>query len=240
LATDLKIYRRKIQDPEVADEIREELTEKDSDYENATVAELSTGEAYRDFASWQSDTASQIPNRLGGGLENPRPEYLNDACQGPNRLPPPSPNTTVTWTPPGKAEVSVQVRDDGAIVHRQCVNGEIREIEAAHEYMHGIFNRILYDARDLLENINLALEAYAACVSETNKAQAEADAYGQAVTAFENFQAELQPGGNSPYAGAFNFVAIDPVVTNEGFIVSCRVKLNWKNPYHSSSTFKVP
>lgn len=233
LATDLKIYRRKIRDPKkphVKEEVKKALKKKaPTKYPNPNDDDIYTGEAYRDLASWQSPSARPQPNRLGGGLDNERPGYLDGV---PDPKPP-----KIKWTPPDHDEITVDIREDGAVVHKKD-NGD--EIHDAHHYMHAIFDRILYKVRDLLEDINKALEAYAKQVSVSNPAQDEANAYTTAVNEYEKFLASLQPGGTSAYSGAFNFVGVSPVVTNEGFIVSCRVKLNWKNPYHSSSTIKIP
>lgn len=231
---DIKHYRSKIKnDPHVKDHIKAHLKKKDqAKYgNNPSDALISSGDAYRDFASWQgkpSKTAT-LPNRLGGMLDGNRPPELNT-------LPDPVPNKQVEWQK-GNSKIKADVRADGAIVHKDA-NGN--ELDEAHEYMHGIFNVILYEIRKLLDTINSTLELYAEQYSETNPAQTEAGAYLSAVTAFNEYEASLQPGGRSPYSGAFTLVGIYPVVTNEGFVVSCRVKLNWKNPYHSSSTIMVP
>jgi hypothetical protein len=168
-----------------------------------------------------------LPERLGGGLDHITPGHLGI------NLAQPVPGTNFNYNPPGGAPaVNIVVRPDGAIVHIDAAGNELHEV---HEYMHAIFDDILYTTRDLLEDINLALEAYADDPTPPHPAN-----YRVAVLAFDDFLANLQPGGGSPYAGAFNSVGISPVVTNEGFIVSARVKLNWKNPFHSSSTIKIP
>jgi hypothetical protein len=174
-----------------------------------------------------------MPNRLGGALK----KELDAAHQSEAK----NPNTEVKDPKKGKKVPfhgkDIEIRTDGAIVHTD-LNGN--EIEEAHHYMHAIFDIILYDARDKLDAINSALEEYAKVVSDQNPAAGEAGAYLTKVSVFNDYCASLQPGGSSPYSSAFTCVSIEPVVTNEGFIVSCRVKLNWKNPYHSSSTVKIP
>lgn len=237
IVRDIKNYRKKIKDDPngVGKEVKEHLTKKDPNkYPNPTDADIVKSDAYRDFASWQGagnpTNEAILPNRLGGKLDVNKPNHLNN-------VPKPTPGKKVDYTPLGKAKVTVEVLQNGAVVHKDA-NGN--EIEAVHDYMHGIFNNILYDAKGLLDNINNTLDAYATKFSREDPAQLEAGAYLNAVNAFNEYFGSLQPGGNSPYSGAFNFVGIDPVVTNEGFIVSCRVKLNWKNPYHSSSTITIP
>jgi hypothetical protein len=261
LATDLKIFRRKIQTPSAKDpdsdiEIRKHLNKKapgkygpNSPVPPPKDKDIMTGEAYRDLSSWQSPKAKkdkdwvQIPNRLGGGLDEVMPDILDpDQCGG---LPIPISNSAVStfinWIPePNHPQITVEILPGGIIKHTEIKNGVEVEIHAAHHYMHGIFSHILYKVRELLEDINRALEAYADVVSIANPTPPEAATYSAAVDAFEEYCADLQPGGASPFSGCFNFVGINPVVTNEGFIVSCRVKMNWRNPYHSSSTIKIP
>jgi hypothetical protein len=250
LATDLKIFRRKIlkpspKDPNSAKEIRKHLNKKaPGKYAAASPGpkedDIVTGQAFRDLSSWQSGKSPtnqewvEFPNRLGGGLDGQMPLHLDPNTTGglPNPIHP-----KIEWTPPGHPKIIVEILDGGVIKHTDK-NGV--EIHDAHHYMHGIFSNILYNLRDRLETINVALESYANVVSETDPATTQATAYTAAVDAFEKYCADLQPGGSSPYAGCFNYVGINPVVTNEGFIVSCRVKMNWKNPYHSSSTIRIP
>jgi hypothetical protein len=129
---------------------------------------------------------------------------------------------------------------DGVVIHTDTATGT--ENPAAHHYMHEIFDHILYTSRDLLEAINLALERYCGTPDkpETQKA-AMKQAYREAVAQFyaytKSFEAATDP---SPYATTFNSIEFKPVVTNEGFFVSLRIHINWKNPRHSSSTISVP
>lgn len=259
LIRDIKIYRKKIADnpPGLVNDLIHHLKHKDSvKHANLTAADLPRIDIYKDFASFPEkpgagkkkvpgydentgkpkDDTVVMPNRMGGGLPTDPPADLAD-------LPSPDPGETIEWEKnnahgQGTHTISVDINAQGAVIHTDPQTGN--EIPEAHEYMHGIFDTILYKTRNLLEAINVALENYAAVVSDTNPAQAEAGAYLNAVTEFNDYQDSLQPNGSSEFAKAFTFVGIAPVVTNEGFIVSCRVKLNWKNPYHSSSTIKIP
>jgi hypothetical protein len=160
-------------------------------------------------------------NRLGGKLPKDKPKDK-----------PPKPLAPeITWPP--KTTTKVQVNPDGSIVHKDLAGVEIPK---AHEYLHAIFTYILHDARDLLDKINEALVAYNVYPSDPSKAAA----YTAAVAEFNAFEVSLGLGGSSDYAKALSFARILPVVTNEGFIVSVRIELKWKNPYHSSSTVTVP
>lgn len=236
---DVKNYRNTIDnDPGAKDEVKRHLKKKDTGkWTNPSDAKLkSYKDGFKDFAYWQGTDSPYAARRLGGGLDGDKdfkPDHLGA------KLPKPDPSKSpIKWTPPGDDdhpdpdEMEIDVRPDGAIVHEDEDGNELHDV---HHYMHAIFDDILYDTRRLLENINLELEAYAEQPNAGNAAK-----YQTAVLAFEDFLAQLQPGGSSPYAKAFNSVGIAPVLTNEGFIVSCRVKLNWKNPYHSSSTIKIP
>ena len=256
LATDLKIYRRKIltpspKDPDSAQHVREHLSKKaPKKYDpNPTPGnkDILTGEAYRNLQSWQSGEPPtnqdwvEVPNRLGGGLDEGTPDCLKPKSDAnPDGLPDPTydpKNHFIDWMTPDREKIKVEILPGDVVKH---TGDDGVEIHDAHHYMHGIFSNILYHLRDRLEAINVALEAYAHVVSETDPAQTQANAYTAAVKDFEDYCASLQPGGSSPYAKTLNFVGINPVVTNEGFTVSCRVKLNWRNPYHSSSTIKIP
>ena len=260
LIRDIRIYRRKLPGT-TADkvalrkEIKDELKAKDgAKYGGIVDADLPKADVYRDVMSFQvkgkkaplHDTATGkplvdtivMPNRLGGALPLALDANRQSQAQNPaTEVVDPVKNTTIPFD--GK---NIKIRADGAIEHKDPVTGA--EIEEAHDYMHGIFNIILYALRDKLELINDALEKYAEkavfFVGPVDPAAAEAGVYLSRITEFNDYCESLQPGGSSPYAEAFTYVGIEPVVTNEGFIVSCRVKLNWKNPYHSSSTIKVP
>lgn len=224
---DIKIYRTKIDNAAgTKAEIKAAVQGRDpANFPNPTDAQIKSIDAYRVFASFQHSQNRKFPHRLGGGLpQNPPGNLAN--------LPPPTAGAAINWN--GNAAT---INAQGAVVHTGLSTALT---EQAHNYMHGIFDTILYTTRELLDAINVKLEAYAANVSATNAAQTEAGAYLSAVTAFNDYCASLQPNGSSPYSTAFTFVGIDPVVTNEGFIVSCRVKLAWKNPYHSSSTIAIP
>lgn len=227
---DVRNYRTVIDgDATVEAEVKKEIKDKDSvNFPNPTKPQIKEFKGYKVFAYHQEKTNKNLPHRLGGGLNLNRPSHLGPALHKP------APGTTFDFNPPGgKPKVSIVVRADGAIVHTDAAGNELHDV---HEYMHAIFDDILYMTRDFLEDINEALETYA----EDPLTPANSTAYRNAVLAFDDFLANLQPGGSSPYVGAFNSVGIDPVLTNEGFIVSCRVKLNWKNPFHSSSTIKIP
>jgi hypothetical protein len=250
LATDLKIYRRKIKkpskkNPDSAKDIRRHLHKKNPiKYPNPAPNDddILTGEAFRDLTSWQSATAYPIPNRMGGGLDDTTPvQFLPWSIKNPDGLPdlPQSANPEkIEWAPPDHSKIKVDILPGGIVQHTDPTTG--LEMHDAHHFMHGIFSQILYKLRDLFEAINKALEAYANVVSDDEPANAQAATYKAAVEAFETYAASLQPGGGSTYSSTFNFVSINPVVTNEGFIISCRVKMNWKNPYHSSSTIRIP
>ena len=180
---------------------------------------------YRKFAHFHEATNKKMPERLGGGLDLDPPKHLAT-------LPKPDPGTSFDWDKPGAGKVHVVVRADGAVVHENPDGSENHDV---HDYMHAIFDDILYTTRRLLEAINQALETYADDPTPATKA-----GYGVAVSAFDSFNDSLKPLGSSPYSKAFSDAQILPVVTNEGFIVSARIKLKWKNPFHSSSTIKIP
>ncbi|HEU0008835.1 MAG TPA: hypothetical protein VFT34_03360 [Verrucomicrobiae bacterium] len=169
-------------------------------------------DAYRDLFFYPGR------NRLGGKLPDGKPKD-----QPPAPVPP-----EITW--PLKTTTKVKINPDGSIVHTDLAGVEIPE---AHKYLHAIFTDILHDTRNLLEKINEALEAQ-------NENPAKAADYAAAVAEFNAYVVSLGLGGTSPYAKALSYSRIFPVVTNEGFIVSLRIELKWKNPYHSSSTVTVP
>jgi hypothetical protein len=145
--------------------------------------------------------------------------------------------------PPSPAEVradktlrpGVIITPEGAIRHTDPATG--LELPVPHEYMHEIFDNILYTARTRLEDINVKLETYIGAQNATNLRE-----YETAVAGYESYKAKFlgMTPNPWPYASAFNQIRFKEVVTNEGFTVSLRVEINWKNPRHSSSTIKVP
>ena len=234
LPRDMRNYRDKIDtDPHVAEEVRDIVRGRGAGIPpSGPASELKPFAVYRVLAHHQDSSNRKKPERLGGGLDCERPDHLGPNLPKPD-LSGPGQGKQVVWNHPTTGErIVIDGRADGAVVHKDEAG---KELPGAHHYMHAIFDDILYALRDLLEEINQALENYA-----DNNSAGYARAYQAAAKDFEDFQWSLQPGGTSPYAGAFNSVTLSPVVTHEGFIVSCRVKLNWKNPYHSSSTIKIP
>lgn len=152
-----------------------------------------------------------------------------------------------TGRPPTLAELranpalrpNVEVTLAGTITHTDPVTGA--EIHEAHEYMHEIFDYILYESRAKLEAINVKLQEYSKTPNATTRA-----AYEAAVNEAERFKGTLPapvvaPGATpSPFANAISEIKFKPVVTNEGFTVSLRIQIRWYNPRHSSSTISVP
>ena len=210
-------------DPKARMEVRDQLTRKNKPkWDGAAEEALKSYEAYQDLVFWKDkNDPNPVPerNRLGGQLSGKKPDV------------PPKPTSPGVIWPPNKSKTpNIQVKPDGTIVHTDSSGGEI---EDAHEHMHAIFDDILYTTRDMLEKINTTLEA-------RHDDPAKGLVYTAAVAALDAYVASLAPGGSSPHANAFNFVNIDPLVTNEGFIVSVRIELDWKNPFHSTSTIKVP
>jgi hypothetical protein len=235
LSKDISNYRHALKtNPAARDEIEKKLKkQRPNPYASVGFDKFDGVEAYGDFAFGQDPHAEKTQQRtnvllprLGGLLDR-------DVSFAPPAPPAPTPGTTITWPADGgKSPTEIEISDSGAIIHTTENEAEIPE---AHEYMEGIFDYILYNIRNRLEAINRALVGYNEVYPTTSTGP-----YAEVVLAFESFTASLQPGGNSPYAGAFNGVGIFPVVTNEGFIVSVRIELHWKNPYHSSSTIRVP
>jgi hypothetical protein len=183
--------------------------------------------AYQDFAFGGGGNVDRLGGSLGlrpghlDNLEQPNPGQFQFS-RGHN--PPPVPPTG-----------TVKVRADGAILHNLADVPDEKDREATHHYMHHVFDDILYESRDLLEAINLRLGNYTA-----NPTKANRDFYAGAVMNFDDFRASLKTRNDHNYSQAFNWVTVEPVVTNEGYIVSARIEVNWKNPYHSSSTIRVP
>jgi len=170
--------------------------------------------------------------RLGNGLEDTNPQIVNHGDYT-NGMPPTLDEVRIHQTRGPK----VTVTPEGTVTHLYAGH----EIPEAHEYMHEIFDYILYEVRAKLEMINVKLQDY--CENPNDPAKQEA--YDSAVQDYNDFRASFPapgytPANPSPFASAFNEVKFKPVVTNEGFTVSLRVQLNWKNPRHSSSTIKVP
>jgi hypothetical protein len=184
--------------------------------------------AYQDFAFGGGSNGDRLGGSLGlrpgrlDTLEQPNPGQFQFA-RGHGNPPPVPPTGTVT------------VRGDGAILHNPVDVPKKEDREASDHYMHHVFDDILYESRDLLEAINLRLGNYTASPTKANR-----DFYAGAVMNFDDFRASLKTRNDHNYSQAFNWVTIEPVVTNEGYIVSARIEVNWKNPYHSSSTIRVP
>jgi hypothetical protein len=221
--------------PEGKEEIKKGLhTRFPAKYPAGTAdADFETFEAFEDFAFGLVGRGA-ADRRLGGSLPDITQPQFNAKLLA---LRPPTANFQfpVDADNPAGEKGTVHVRDDGAILHNEDDVPNEKDREATHEFMHHYFDDILFVARDLLDKINGALDTFS---EAPTKALLRA-AYEQAVRDFENFVASLQPSiidGKGP----FNWVTIAPVVTNEGYIVSVRVEVNWKNPYHSSSTVRVP
>lgn len=187
--------------------------------------------AYQDFFF----NGSASVDRLGGKL-GPRPASLDS-------LPNPTPGSTFAFPrndhipPPVPPAGTVTIRVDGAILHNAADVPNPHDQEASEHYMHHVLDDILYETRDLLEEINLKLAAYATTPDKVTREE-----YTAALMVFEDFKATLRTRSHksdNDYSRVFNWVTIDPVVTAEGYSVSVRVEVNWKNPYHSSSTVRV-
>ena len=222
--------------PETKKEIKEILHKKKAKYpdwdpKNPTKDDdlFLTLEAFQDFA-YDGDTPV---DRLGGSLgDRPhRLDHVEDAIP-PRKF---SFDRSHDVPPPTPPQGTVTIDDDGAILHSPEREPDPINREAADHYMHHVFDDILYESRDLLEDINTCLSNYTSAPTKVNR-----DLYAAAVMNFEDFCASLKTRTGNTYAQAFNWVTIDPVVTNEGYIVSARIEVNWKNPYHSSSTIRVP
>jgi hypothetical protein len=170
---------------------------------------------------------------LGGNL-GPRPPTLDG-------LPNPTPGSAFPFPrnhnvpPPVPPAGTVTIRADGAILHNENDVPDPVHREASEHYMHHVLDDILYETRHLLEEINLKLAEFAATPDKLTR-----DAYTVALMAFEDFKHTLRTRSGNNYSQVFHWVTIDPVVTAEGYSVSARVEVNWKNPYHSSSTIRVP
>ena len=237
ISKDIAHYRDALKNnPPARDEIKAKLKKEHPDpYAKPGFKKFDSFTAYRDFAFERGPKAENSKRRadillprLGGLLDK-------DVFFEPEPPPVPEPGSVVKWPPDGDHDqTEIEISDEGAIIHTKIGEEEIPE---AHEYMEEIFDYILYTTRNRLERINRALVG---CneLPPTNTPPA----YAEALSDFESFRDSLQPGGNSPYLKAFDDpdgVGIFPVVTNEGFIVSVRIELHWKNPFHSSSTIRV-
>lgn len=239
-ASDFKNFRTAVTYPvkEIRDEVLEhyhkrlkKLKNKDGTdkYGNDTGKmdnELITFTGYRDSELGGND-------RLGNTLESTNPQIVEHGDYTSDGMPPTLQHVHDNETRGPK----VKVTNEGTVTHTDDKKNEIPE---AHEYMHEIFDYILYEARSKLETINVKLEEFSKDPTPVKQA-----AYDNAVKNYDDFRASFPvlgytPANPSPFASAFNEVKFKPVVTNEGFTVSLRVQLNWKNPRHSSSTIKVP
>jgi hypothetical protein len=171
--------------------------------------------------------------------------YRDSELGGPGRL-----GNTLPKTPKGAPPTPAQVAAsptkrrgfqviDGVVIHTDRARG--LENPDAHRYMHEIFDYILYTARDKLETINVALQNYCGLVKPGPRKAAMKQAYKRAVAQFyaytKSFVSATHP---SPYATTIAGIDFRPVRTNEGFFVSLRIHIHWKNPRHSSSTISVP
>ncbi len=238
ISKDIAHYRDALEtNPDAEKEIKNKLKDEHPDpYAKPGFDEFETFTAYKDFGFEQGRKAENSKKRADtllprlGGLLNKEAFFVPDPCP-----PVPEPGTTVPWpSVDGKGQVDIEINDQGAIIHVK--NGD-EEILEAHQYMEAIFDFILYNVRNKLERINRAL------VGRNEIPPANPDAtYERALDDFRSFRDGLiLPDGDSDYRKAFTDegVGIFPVVTNEGFIVSVRVELHWKNPFHSSSTIRV-
>jgi len=236
VSKDIAHYRDALKNnPPAKDEIKAKLkTEHPDPYAQPGFKKFDSFTAYRDFAFERGPKAEHSKQR--GDILLPRLGGLLDkeVFFQPDPPPEPVPGSVVKWPPDGADQTDIQISDEGAIIHVE--NGD-EEIPAAHEYMEEIFDFILYNARNKLERINRALVG-----SNELPPSNPPQAYVDALNDFKLFRGSLLPNGDSPYGRAFDDdagVGIYPVVTNEGFIVSVRIELHWKNPFHSSSTIRV-
>jgi len=238
LSKDIAHYRDALKNNSAArTEIKDKLKRDHANpYAKPGFKRFETFTAYKDFgfergpkAQHSRQRGDTLLTRLGGLLDK-------EPFFEPEPPPVPEPGCVVKW-PATKDhdQTDIQISDEGAIIHTE--NGD-EEIPAAHEYMEEIFDFILYNTRNKLERINRALEG-----SNEFPPSNPPQAYVDAVNDFQWFRESLQqPKGDSPYRKAFDDpdgVGVFPVVTNEGFIVSVRIELHWKNPFHSSSTIRV-
>jgi hypothetical protein len=231
-ASDFKNYIAALDDAALGDEIQEHAKErlkklKNKDCHLKYPKEEEAEEVLRTFAGYR-DSELGGDDRLGNTLDP------DDASK---KSKPPPPPVQVARDPTQRPGVTVT--SEGVVKHIDPGTG--KEIPKAHEYMHEIFDYILYSVRPMLEDINVKLEKYCEKPDPDTKKY-----YEDARKVFDDFVASF-PGpcrnlnvDPSEYASAFNEVEFKPVVTNEGFTVSLRVRINWKNPRHSSSTIKVP
>jgi hypothetical protein len=237
ISKDIAYYRDALKNnPAARDEIKDKLKrDHPNPYAKPGFKKFETFTAYKDFgfergpkAQHSKQRGDTLLTRLGGLLDE-------EPFFEPEPPPVPEPGSVIEW-PATKDhdQTDIQISDEGAIIHTE--KGD-EEIPAAHEYMEEIFDFILYNTRNKLERINRALVG-----SNEVPPSKTPPTYAQALKDFQSFSDSLRPKGDSPYRKAFDDdtgVGIFPVVTNEGFIVSVRIELHWKNPFHSSSTIRV-
>src|SRR5262245_18090427 len=147
-ANDFKLYKQAFGNAEAKKEIRDKLLQVvDHDgnpkyQKNTPDGDFQNAGPYCDFALGGSD-------RLGGQLDTPTPGF---------NVPEPTPGTQVMIRNHATGQdVPVKVRGDGAVIYH-LANGQ--EDPDAHHYMHHVFDHIMYQTRDKLEAINLALDCY--------------------------------------------------------------------------------
>jgi hypothetical protein len=226
-ASDFKNYLEAIdyQEPELQEHVRKEYHErlkklKDKDGNPKYKSETDRNKVMHVVKGY-------IDSELGGN------DRLGNRLDHPDNPPAAPPSPAEVRAEPNKRP-GVDITPEGAIKHLDLATG--LEMPEAHEYLHEIFDNILYTARTKLEYINVKLEMYIGAQNADN-----ARAYEKAVADYEIYKASFLgvTPNPSPYASAFNQIRFKEVVTNEGFIVSLRVEINWKNPRHSSSTIQV-
>jgi len=237
---DVANYRRDFgNNPVAKDEIKKHLRNRNGTKYPPNTPDLVFRrlEAYQDFAFG----GTQPEHRLGGSLDQttaaPPPAHQRDEEE------------FIDFPVGHDSDKTgrVHVLANGTIVHAD-VTGD--DGEATHNYMHHVFNYVLYKTRDLTETINRALNWYNEAMVQGPKSQDAQDAaiaYNDAVEEFEKFR---NNGEGNIFFDAFTdtnvsgvvkkAIDITPVKTNEGYYVSARITVNWKNPYHSSSTIRVP
>jgi hypothetical protein len=243
---DFQNYMREFDKPnndEAKDEIKKQLNKVSSTKYPfpITDAKCKTFEAYEDFALGSSGRG-RADKRLGGTLDYPYPisqAFAKELSDLPEPIPDANNNNDIQFAFPrghnfpGNGTVTVR-GGDGAILHTVPPVAPGANLEATVEYMHHRFDKVLYLSRDHLEKINEALAEYT-----ENPTPGKRTVYENAVRQFEDLVASLQPrlpDGKGP----FDWVTVTPLVTAEGYIVSARIEVHWKNPYHSSSTIRVP
>lgn len=241
LSVDVANYRRDFDD--TSKPAKKEIKEKLKKHNSTKYPDTAPDFVFKMFGAYQDFAygGNEPERRLGGILDQTTPQ------------PPPAhkQNTEefidyVADHQTGKTG-KVHVLANGTILH-DGITGD--DGEATHHYMHHVFDHILYKTRDLAEGINRALSWYNEVVPLGSTSQEVKDAikaYENAITAFEDFR---DKGTGNIFYDAFTTTVVGgvtkkavnvmPVITIEGYYVSARVELNWKNPYHSSSTIRVP